>query len=315
MKFILAVLAAWALGVSSAYSQTESSAVKITPVSAPTCEGSACRQRDALFFIHGIFGSSDTFKNASFNWPRRVASDFGTQLDVYEISYDTLMLNWLRKDIATFDEVAAEIFDKLHGKFRPGVGRGRDGLLKTREYRSVGFIAHSLGGNFVATYVHSIKSELGHEDRARNSFLITLGTPASGAQIANVGEWAKRLLVMNDDPLLESLRKDNTFLRMLASWRRAEDRKARQFKCRPVHLYVGIEGGTVAGIQVVSRASAEAPYRDIAVSRYFETYNHSRIAAPESETDPLYVWVNEIIGKEIDRINRWREPTLCGQNF
>jgi hypothetical protein len=42
-----------------------------------------------------------------------------------------------------------------------------EGFVTSRGYRSVGFIAHSLGGNVITAYIHSVKSELGHSARAQ----------------------------------------------------------------------------------------------------------------------------------------------------
>jgi hypothetical protein len=69
-----------------------------------------------------------------------------------------------------------------------------------------------LGGNVATSYLHTVKTERGHDQRARHSFIITLGTPTDGADISAVGLLAKKFLVM-DDPLLTSLNTDNTFLR------------------------------------------------------------------------------------------------------
>jgi hypothetical protein len=263
--------------------------------------------RDAVFFVHGIYGDVDTFKNGDFYWPSELAKEFNNELDVYTIEYRTKLLSWLKRDIASFDDVSGALFEKLHGY-------DGQGLLSSRPYRSVGFIAHSLGGNVTAAYIHTVKSELGHVERAQNSFLITLGTPANGAQIANVAALIKNMLGVQD-PLLQSLERDNTFVRMLASWRNAENRKAARFRCRPVNLYVAVEGTPMYGMTVVSRESAEEPYKYLANEvKMFEEYDHSRLAKPIGANDPVFVWVRDIIKKERKRLGDWTGP-LCSAPY
>lgn len=275
-----------------------------------------CKRRDAIFFVHGIFGDVDTFTNGSYRWPQELAADF-PDVDVFVIEYRTQLLSWLKSDVATFDQIAEVLMSTMQGPVRDD-GRSRRlgmGLVTERGYRSIGFIAHSLGGNVTAAYLHSVKSELGHTARAQNAYLIALGTPAEGSYLANVGDIMKKFL-NQDDPLLSSLRRDNLFLRMLAMWRRAEDRKSQRFRCRSVNLYVGIEGASVYGIPVVSKQSATAPYEDLAKEiKVFDTYNHFRIAAPDKKTDPLNVWVTDIIKKERRRMDSWTAPRVCDRDL
>lgn len=274
-----------------------------------------CEGRDAIFFVHGIFGGVETFTNGTYRWPQELAADF-PDVDVFVIKYDTQLLNWLNRDVATFDEIAEVLMSSMQGPVvNDGGARILDqGFVTLRGYRSVGFIAHSLGGNVAAAYLHSVKSELGHSARAQNAYIITLGTPAEGSYLANVGEIIKQFLGQRD-PLLTSLERDNLFLRMLAMWRRAEDQKSQRFHCRPVNLYVGIEGAPTFGLPVVSVESAGRPYRRLARQiKVFDTYDHLRIAAPDKKTDPLNVWVTDIIKNERQRMDDWKRP-LCGSEF
>ena len=215
------------------------------------------------------------------------------------------MFAWARKDIASLDEVTDAVFEKLYG-------RALNGLIPQRDYLSVGFIAHSLGGNVAASYLHTVKSEIGHGERARHSFLITLGTPVGGSQIANIGSILKSLVGMQD-PLLRSLEKDNTFLRMLQKWRRSEDIKATRLSCREVGLYIAIEGKPMSGfMEVVSAESARATVEDFAREvKVFNDYDHSRIAKPSGSDDILYQWVNGVIQKRVSAVENWVERTRC----
>lgn len=186
----------------------------------------------------------------------------------------------------------------------------KDGNVK-RPYRSLNFIAHSLGGNVAASLVHDTKSMFGHDRRARFGFILTLGTPAGGSQIASIGAILQALLQTNDG-LLESLERDNTFLRMLQRWRVAETAKAQRFQCRPVNLYVAIEGRSTLGVQVVSEDSARDPVRGLAKEiKLFADKDHSTIVKPAGTSDPVYQWVGGIIEKEMARLERWGNRALC----
>lgn len=320
----LCIATLW-LMLSAVVSQAETPTV--SPVG-EVCSGEACKTRHAVFFIHGIYGDSETFKNGAFDWPNEIARKItdgqqitASQVDVYRIEYKTLLFAWAKKDVASFDEVEEKISDALFGRMPFNGSQGQDGILVsaggaiTRPYKSLNFIAHSLGGNIAASVIHSAKSRFGHERRARFGFVITLGTPANGAEIANVGSIIKDF-VGASDPLLKSLQKDNTFLRMLLRWREAENAKATNFNCRPVHIYPAAEGRIypALGVVIVPNNSAEA-VKNIAFQgkiKLFENEDHSSIAKPNSKEDPVYKWVEEIIDNEIKRLNQW-SPPLCHQ--
>ncbi len=315
MKQIVSLFIFLLLSSGLVYGQQSPEVAKIIEVRS-SCEWELCKDFDAIFFVHGIYGDGDTFKNVNFDWPTQIPAVLsGRKIDVYRIEYKTALIAWLKKDIASFDEVVDSIFNALQGHPTPNFGLQRDGLLVRKPYRSVAFIAHSLGGNIVAAYFHTVKSELGHIARAQNSFLITLGTPANGAQLANVALVAKTFLNMRD-PLLGSLSRDNTFVRMLARWRNAEDQKATAFRCRSVNLYVAVEGARLAGMKIVSRDSAEEPFRNIAKNiEFFSDLNHSTIAKPKDKNDKIFVWVENIIKNEVNRLNSWSDLDLCDRRI
>lgn len=295
----------WGQPYEDVFSDAERRAVgKIIEVG-NVCDQTECTLKDAVFFVHGLYGDDSTFRNNKFDWPSELKTKFKDRIDVYKIQYQTQLLAWLKKDIASFDEVVDSIFWALQGKPIPNHGIQRNGLLARRPYRSIAFVAHSLGGNVVAAYLHTVKSELGHAERAQNSFLVTLGTPANGSQMANAGVLLKNILGVKD-PLLGSLTRDNTFVRMLARWRNAEDSKATRYRCRPVNLYVGVEAATTAGLTIVSKESAEEPYRGLAKEvEHFAGHSHSSIAKPTDAHDPVFVWVSDILTKEVARIGSW----------
>ena len=281
-----------------------------------TCNEVHCPTHDAVVFVHGIYGGDDTFRSASFDWPKNIPHEIGgRKIDVFRIKYETALLTWLNRNIATMDDVVYSIFKSLY----PDKNQPPAKPLDPRRYRSVNFIGHSLGGNIITAFVHTVKSELGHAERARYGFIVTLSTPVEGAILANFVLLVKEKLG-GAEPLLESLKKDNTFVRMLAHWQRSEDVKARRFDCRLVMLYAGVEGKPVFGIPgmtVVSREEALGTLRkfnsaDASVFKYFESYDHMSIAKPINANpgETPYRWVNTIMEKEFVRLERWKKP-LC----
>ena len=151
---LLIIIGLLCIGLTAGTAQeSDDDIVDILPINDP-CQTStpqnrnparSCEKIDALFFVHGIYGSEETFENGDFNWPKEIVKEFGDRFDVYVVEYPTKLLSWLKKDIAWFDDISASFFDQLHGHPIPGWGRYRDGLLTKRPYRSVGFIGHSLG--------------------------------------------------------------------------------------------------------------------------------------------------------------------------
>jgi hypothetical protein len=288
----------------------------------PPCQGDLeCKDAHAIIFIHGIFGDDKTFSSVPLSanprtagspridWPFLIPERIsGKRVDVYVVRYETDLIAWLEKDISTLDEVVYGLF------------KGLDRRLLGKKYKSIGIIAHSLGGNVATSYLHTVKTELGHDQRARHSFLITLGTPTDGADIAAVGLWAKKFLGMKD-PLLTSLKTDNTFLRMLAYWRYSEDGKASRFGCRPVHFYAALEGAKTRGIQVVSKESAEFMKQGRIKVEYktFAGLNHSQLAKPPGNKE-VRDWVDDILSNEIGRVESWDvqhgfPEKLCGHRY
>jgi hypothetical protein len=281
-------------------------AVTIKPVR-QSCKSNDCRDYDAIFFIHGIYGDNTTFKVGTFNWPEHIPQVIqGRKIDVFRIEYRSALVSWLENGVGSMDEIV----DALLEKFYDNAGDNR--YLDFKRYRSASFIAHSLGGNVVAAFLHSVKSRWGHVERARYPFVVTLGTPINGAEIANVLRTAKRLLGMRDR-LLDSLERDNTFLRMMERWKWAETAKARRFDCRPVDLYVGVEGELLPRWRVVRNSSADRTDSPLSIAteiKKFPELNHLTIAKPKRPADPQYAWVERILNDEMKRINQIPE-TVC----
>jgi hypothetical protein len=276
---------------------------------APT--SASCNDLDAVVFVHGIYGSDSTFVNARthFDWPREFPSTMPNSnrgIDVFRLDYQTALLSWASAKNPDFVSVACAV----KGALKP---------LRVRGYRSIGFIAHSLGGNIVSTYIHMVKTSLGHPQRSQNAFVITLATPVLGAQIADEASDLKRLLHMNDD-LLDSLKKGNLYLRMLEQFREEEVEKEQRYVCRPVHLHAAYEEKYLGPLLIVNKDSAALSISQLASSPVVGfPLNHSEMAKPAGPDDPIYKWVLDRMSEEYIRIGSWehdhsnlsREFQLC----
>lgn len=267
-----------------------------------SCIGGHCPNHDAIVFVHGIFGDDNTFGQ----WPEQMPEEVnGHRIDVYRLRYQTALFAWLERDVPNLDVVVEKVFDELLPLIQPAGGR---------RYNSVNFIAHSLGGNVVGAYMHTVKSLLGHEIRARHGFVITLGTPVLGAQIADVAKLLKSVLPTRNDKLLESLKRDNAFLRMMRYWRILENSKAANFGCPSVNLYVGIESKpSWRFVTVVPNESALGMDQIAEQIKEFPGFTHSDLANSPSEKPDVRDWVQRILNHEIALAGRSQdlESKLC----
>lgn len=257
---------------------------------AETCSGF-----DAIVFVHGIYGGEATFVNpeTGFNWPRQLPMAIGGRtIDVYTLQYQSQMLSWARGSNPDFVAVANSMYEAL-------------APVRKRQYRSIGFVAHSLGGNFVSTYLHQVKTKRGHPARSQHAYVITLATPILGAQIADQGSFLKSLLGMNDG-LLQSLSKENLYLRMLTEFREGEGGKAAMYGCRPVHLHAAYEEKELGPVLVVPQDSAVEPISKVVASPVVGfKLDHTRIAKPSSASHEVFLWVNDRVTTELARLDQW----------
>jgi hypothetical protein len=268
-----------------------------------SCQELSCPNHDAVVFVHGINGSEETFKTDSFDWPRNFPTQIANRtIDVYRIDYKSSLLSRAQQRNPLFDDVVEDVVHALAPVRRKG-------------YRSIGFIAHSLGGNIVASYLQSVKAEFGHAQRSQHAFVIALGTPRSGANIASIASHLQNFLLIRND-LLESLKEDNIYLRMLRLLGEKTDGKSVRFGCRPVLLYVGYEKVRVPGVLVVSERSAVGPSTANA-ARDVEGFDvdHFQIAKPTSLDHPIHQFVKRSMEDAFDMVAKWPADTnkLCEQ--
>ena len=254
-----------------------------------------CTDFDAIVFVHGIYGGADTFKNSStgFDWPVKFPEKIQQRpVDVFKLMYETAMLSWAKGSNPDFQEVVNAAFAVMTP-------------LRKRQYRSIGFIAHSLGGNIVSTYIAILTERFSHPQRSQNAFVITLATPVLGAQIADLAGELKSVLGMND-ALVTSLANNNLYLRMLDEFRRYENEKSARYGCRPVHLHAAYEEKYIGPLLVVSPDSAVNSIGDLTNSPIVGfNLNHIQIAKPAGIDDPVYKWAMGRVDDEYTRLAVW----------
>ena len=254
-----------------------------------------CPDLDAIVFVHGIWGSNETFLNTTTNFdfvnrfPRTFKGLPNRKIDIFRLNYTTEMLTWAKRTNGSFKSVAKAVFEEM----KP---------LRRAEYRTIGFIAHSLGGNVVATYITLVNEQLGHPQRAQNGFVITLGTPVVGVQIADMASWLKSVLGMSD-PLLESLKKDNLYLEMLNEFRASQGVKGDRNGCRSVRLHAAIEDKYLNVVAVVGAASSEDPIRNITNDVRAFSLDHIALAKPADVQSPIYKWVIKAAEQDLSDID------------
>ncbi len=258
----------------------------------------SCKDFDAIVFVHGIYGDEETFKSkdTGFDWPAEIPATIdGRAVDVFVVDYYTELIDWSAKSKdTTFATVAEGMFTAL----KP---------LRQREYRSIGFVAHSLGGNFVSAYLLTVKAARSTSGLAQHAFAITLATPVMGSQIANMAGLLKTLLGMNDS-LLSDLKEGTSLQSFLKDVRRKLKGRAALFGCRDVNLHAAIETLPLAGIAVVEPESAAAPVASLVSSPVMRfDRDHSSIAKPVDQNDEVYVWAAELMQTEYERIGTWEE--------
>lgn len=261
----------------------------------------SCQDYDAVVFVHGIYGSDDTFKNQSteFDWPVqfpaciKVGADC-RHVDVFRLDYRTALLSWAKGDSPSFMEIAKGTFAVM----KP---------LRQRQYRSIGFIAHSLGGNVVSTYLVMVNLGLGHPQLSQNAFVITLATPVLGSQVADIADALKKQLGMQD-PLLDSLKNNNLYLGMLNDFRSLQGPKKEAYGCRHVDLYAAYEQKYLGPLLIVTPDSAALSISQTVSSPVVGfPLDHVQIAKPADTNAPVYQWAMGLVHNEYIRMAAWSE--------
>jgi hypothetical protein len=288
--------------------------VSIEAVGEINCAGKGpCLNFDALVFVHGIYGDRDTFKHGKtkFDWPAQFPREIsGRKIDVFKLNYETALWSWKKGTNPSFLAIT----------------EGADAILKPlrqRQYRSIGFIAHSLGGNIVSAYLNLVGST-GLPQHSQHAFVITLATPVRGAQIAKSAHWLKWFAGMSD-LLLKSLEKDSINLEMQQAVRERIERGGKvQYRCRETTLHAAFEEKDMAFVNIAEQGSVVKPIKDFAKNIKGFPLDHSEIARPDGPKHPVAVWVTGLVEKEYRRLLDWRldlgpsedRPSYChGMGF
>jgi pimeloyl-ACP methyl ester carboxylesterase len=254
-----------------------------------------CGAYDAIVFVHGIYGSRETFSSgkSGWSWPKDFPNQLaGRKLDVFSLNYQSSLLSWAKGSSADFDSLAEDAFTAL----RP---------LRSRKYRSIGFIAHSLGGNVVATYLVKAKLKRGTSGRAQHLFLVTLATPFSGSRVADLGASIKSSIGMRDD-LLESLKKDNLYLRMLKGFTVDYREREHLYECRPFSLYAAFEKKAMGPFLIVEpESAAQAVNAILKSSAEGFDLDHSGISKPDGPGHRVAGWVVGRVQEALELANAW----------
>lgn len=143
----------------------------------------ASSSETVIVFVHGVFGDAcGTWKASNGEyWPNLVATDeVFAKTDVYVHNFSTPKLR------ATYDigELAADLRLRLDDAGIPGA------------YKNVIFVAHSMGGLVVRSYLLE-----GRPDARRFPVLLFYATPTTGSDIAKLAD------VVSRNPQLTDLRK------------------------------------------------------------------------------------------------------------
>jgi len=218
-----------------------------------------------VVFIHGIKGDPvETWdnKDQQFFWPRELAEDPDFQnADVLSFGYESECGPSLNiREIATH----------LHTTLEAAVAK--------IPYRSLSFVAHSMGGlvvrEFILTHLHKLNVPL--------DSMVLLSTPNWGSSLANVAK-----AFCKSDSLMDLRDGRSGYLDSL------NDRWREQFEqpdsVKPFHFAAGYELVPLSWFtgRIVEKESAIAFAHQVSAFKK----DHSTIAKLNGLSDPVYTWV------------------------
>jgi hypothetical protein len=95
LNFVVSIVAFYLTGAEAALAQQPQAVSTIERVRVNCPNGGTCLDRDAVVFVHGIFGNAGTFRAGTFDWPEHMPAEFnGRPVDIYRIDYTTALRNW-----------------------------------------------------------------------------------------------------------------------------------------------------------------------------------------------------------------------------
>jgi pimeloyl-ACP methyl ester carboxylesterase len=229
--------------------------------------------RTAVIFIHGITGSRETWGNpeGDLYWPNMLSteSDLRNGLDIYQIDYDS----------TTFSGPAVvPIVKALETQL--------DDLLRDKKYSKVVFIAHSLGGMIVRSYLLHVKARFGHGALSRFRMVITLGTPNEGSSLASIAQ----LATFNEQIRVLRPIDVNDFDQLLN--KTMGEIQLKHEGCLSLRTFSAFEKVPVIGLGlIVTEQSATVD----AFAKIGFDKNHLQLPKPTSSTDPVYKWATDLV--------------------
>ena len=239
--------------------------------------------RHAVIFVHGIFGARETWLNSDTSqyFPALIADDASMDdVDILRADYENYML-----------QAGPSMKDVLESFTR--------GMIKIhqREYKTIQFVAHSLGGVVVRRYLLHVKARYGHKTLSLYRQAILLGTPLDGSYFSSIAQ------ISSSNQLLRVITpiNQNDFLQMLNASIDDLSKKHHQTFCPSLDFYAGFEKKATFLDKIVSPESAaraigcsvSLSQRNQCIRGFDKT--HPALAKPSDKDDPVYRWVTSLV--------------------
>ena len=247
-------------------------------------EGKTPGNTSVVVFIHGLSGDA---RNTWFNnegkayWPELIKKDDTLRkFDVYVVDYYSPLLS----RAGTIEEVTSQVFQEL-------VDRNI-----FRDYTSLVFITHSLGGLIAKNILVKLNTPGNVEKLRQVRAIIYIGTPAQGTDKASFASWLTLNRQVRDLGSADS----NTFLQALENNWRTLIRERINSRAKYPQAFCAYETLPTAGAMIVSRTNAstwcDSDFQGMG-------YNHIDLVKPASRTVPRYEWTKARI------LDVFSEPT------
>lgn len=253
--------------------------VTLTPVrETAQCVHSQC-DRHVIVFVHGLWGSDDTWSNGSQTWPQLITADhLFDGYDIYLASYGTSLGYSASGNNTRLTEVARGFSEYL-----PHLSN----------YRGVHLIGHSMGGNVILTsfIMLKLKYPQAHDILSSIGNVILLGTPVDGADLANFA-WivssdiklvALKPVAQNELPVLVELGLNAI----------NEKREILQLPSIPISAGFELDHYDYVGPIIVSQRSATKVANPWDTCGFHK--DHKTLVKPANYQDPVYIWVSKLI--------------------
>jgi pimeloyl-ACP methyl ester carboxylesterase len=260
------------------------------PKHRPECRFS-CGDRNAIVFVHGLWGSEKTWMNADHKtWPVLLSEDpFFDGFDVFLASYPTSEGFWSAGNKVRLTDVSRGLYDDIVND------------LLYSKYKTINLIGHSMGGNIILTSVLFLKFSDPDAHAVLGKYnIVLLGTPVDGQEIANLAT-----LLSSDEKLIALKPATENELPVLTELAFASIQGKRlAMGLDPVPIAAAYEtkpfqfGPFQAPTVIVSQASATALGPSLVASKGFDR-DHSTLVKPKDQSDLVYVWVREQILRKL----------------